>query len=550
MEPSANATLSASPTSSTSAYSTLPGSINDLFALFMAFGALREWLKMILLGGALETCRRSASTLWASIVNSFFLTAYFEDSDPLFDFMLTWLGRQDAWKHVREIQIRSKGSDYSTDQLDELQLEDAQHADDNETLHKNKRSVKFLPVYGVTTILYFRGCRMTVLRERRDLQDGSSIESLTIRMMTRSRATLHELLVEARKAHLEESKHRVTVYVQDKYNNWRPVQSRPKRPLSSVILPDDVKYMVLDDAREFLSSEEWYSERGVPFRRGYLLHGAPGSGKTSLINAIAGELGLDIYVVTLSKKDMDDATLNELISDMPSKAIALMEDIDAAFTHDVQRTTSTSSDSNSTGAGANSGGVTLGGLLNAIDGVAAQEGRILFATTNHVERLDPALSRPGRMDLHIEFALASRWQAEKLFTSFYPVATSPDTQSEEHETHDDSSETDPLLRVQQAVKFSNTTGQLSIKARMPRLTQKTLDEYATRFAEAMPEGEFSMAQLQGHLMGYKTRPSSAVDEFPAFVQREREAVAKRALAKAEQVSGKSTPVVVVAASED
>ncbi len=56
------------------------------------------------------------------------------------------------------------------------------------------------------------------------------------------------------------------------------------------------------DARDFLASEEWYADRGIPFRRGYLLHGVPGSGKTSLIHAVAGALGLDIYVISLSSK--------------------------------------------------------------------------------------------------------------------------------------------------------------------------------------------------------------------------------------------------------
>jgi mitochondrial chaperone BCS1 len=60
--------------------------------------------------------------------------------------------------------------------------------------------------------------------------------------------------------------------------------------------------MLIADAKDFLRSEDWYAERGIPFRRGYLLHGVPGSGKTSLIHAIAGELGLDIYVVSLSSK--------------------------------------------------------------------------------------------------------------------------------------------------------------------------------------------------------------------------------------------------------
>lgn len=64
--------------------------------------------------------------------------------------------------------------------------------------------------------------------------------------------------------------------------------------------------MLIADAKDFLASEAWYAERGIPYRRGYLLYGVPGSGKTSLIHAIAGELSLDIYVVSLSAKGYAD----------------------------------------------------------------------------------------------------------------------------------------------------------------------------------------------------------------------------------------------------
>ncbi|KIJ50440.1 hypothetical protein M422DRAFT_96980, partial [Sphaerobolus stellatus SS14] len=73
-----------------------------------------------------------------------------------------------------------------------------------------------------------------------------------------------------------------------------------KRPMSCIVLDPGVKEMLMEDTRDFLSSEKWYADRGIPFRRGYLLHGVPGSGKSSLIHAIAGELALDIYVVSLS----------------------------------------------------------------------------------------------------------------------------------------------------------------------------------------------------------------------------------------------------------
>src|SRR5882757_6395328 len=80
-------------------------------------------------------------------------------------------------------------------------------------------------------------------------------------------------------------------------------------------------------------------QSGIPFRRGYLLYGAPGSGKTSIIHSLAGELGLDIYIISLSKNGLDDSTLNSLISSLPEQCIAIMEDIDAAFTHGLTRDT-------------------------------------------------------------------------------------------------------------------------------------------------------------------------------------------------------------------
>jgi chaperone BCS1 len=150
---------------------------------------------------------------------------------------------------------------------------------------------------------------------------------------------------------------------------------------------------------------QWYADRGIPFRRGYLLYGVPGSGKSSLIHALAGELMLDIYVVSLSSSWINDSTLTTLMGRVPSRCIVLLEDLDAAFTRSVSRAKdkekdkdkkksdsksdnedeSTSSSSSRSRRSRNKENLsdvntlTLSGLLNALDGVAAAEGRILFA---------------------------------------------------------------------------------------------------------------------------------------------------------------------------
>jgi mitochondrial chaperone BCS1 len=119
------------------------------------------------------------------------------------------------------------------------------------------------------------------------------------------------------------------------------------------------------------------------------LYGVPGSGKTSLIHAMAGELGLDIYVVSLSASWMSDNTLSTLMGRVPSRCIVLLEDLDAAFTHSVESRGEKKKKDKEKKAGpktrrereklGDQNSLSLGGLLNALDGVAAAEGRILFA---------------------------------------------------------------------------------------------------------------------------------------------------------------------------
>jgi mitochondrial chaperone BCS1 len=174
---------------------------------------------------------------------------------------------------------------------------------------------------------------------------------------------------------------------------------------------------------------------------------------------------LDIYVVSLSASWISDSTLTTLMGRVPARCILLLEDLDAAFTRSVSRINgeqkekkegpaeqhaSAVNNIGNSGLGRGRGRrseqlsdvntLSLSGLLNALDGVAAAEGRLLFAfvfqrvfvicyslfhifrTTNHLDRLDPALSRPGRMDVWVEFKNASKWQAEALFRNFFPSA--------------------------------------------------------------------------------------------------------------------------------
>jgi len=199
------------------------------------------------------------------------------------------------------------------------------------------------------------------------------------------------------------------------YNSWGTTwqkfgNPRRKRPLDSVILDAGVKERIVADIQDFMASNKWYHDRGIPYRRGYLLHGPPGTGKSSFIQALAGHLNYDIAILNLSERGLTDDRLSHLLTVIPQRTLVLLEDIDVAFAN---RRMQAEAD------GYNGANVTFSGLLNALDGVASAEERIIFLTTNHVERLDEALIRPGRVDMTVRLGEATRYQVEQLWDRFY-----------------------------------------------------------------------------------------------------------------------------------
>lgn len=128
-----------------------------------------------------------------------------------------------------------------------------------------------------------------------------------------------------------------------------------------------------------------------------MFYGPPGTGKTSFTEAIAGATKMDVCYLNLSSNALDDDAVNNVLNSAPPRSIILLEDIDALF---VGR-------DSVTGGSGRGKKVSFSGLLNALDGVRSQEGRILFMTTNHPEKLDPALMRPGRADFHALINYAS-----------------------------------------------------------------------------------------------------------------------------------------------
>jgi chaperone BCS1 len=196
---------------------------------------------------------------------------------------------------------------------------------------------------------------------------------------------------------------------QIQHQYWRRESQCRARPLASVILPAATKEKVVGDLREFLEddTQAFYIEHGIPYKRSYLFHGVPGGGKTSLIQALAGEYGRNVCFLQPTHPQMTDDALKAAVQRAPSKAVVVLEDIDALF--DQHR-----------GKKQHQTPLTFSGLLNALDGCGNPDGQLFILTTNFKEKLDEALVRCGRVDLHVEFKHCAPEQMEAMFAAFYP----------------------------------------------------------------------------------------------------------------------------------
>lgn len=203
-------------------------------------------------------------------------------------------------------------------------------------------------------------------------------------------------IMERSKVAKEESR---AIKLYSNFRNWGSDGMNLEHPMTfdTLAMDEEIKSSLIDDLSSFVKGKEYYDRIGKAWKRGYLLYGPPGTGKSSLIAAMANHLNYDIYDLDLTEV-RSNSNLRSLLLGMSGRSILVIEDIDCGMKLENREKGEEKENKHNR--------VTLSGLLNFLDGIwsCCGEERIIVVTTNHIDKLDAALLRPGRMDMHIHMS--------------------------------------------------------------------------------------------------------------------------------------------------
>ena len=209
---------------------------------------------------------------------------------------------------------------------------------------------------------------------------------------------------------LKESLNSATEIYENKISilyDWNS-RKREKRPLASVYTNNNISTILKNDIQSFIDSKKMYMNNNILYKRNYLLYGKPGTGKSSLIFALASEFNYKIKIIDLKSVGRISDILQQISNQ--EKIFYVFEDIDALSSTLMEREDKPESNRISEKkdsprelvADSHSEGLDLSDILNVMDGLYTPEGAICFFTTNHIEKLDKAFLRDGRMDCKVE----------------------------------------------------------------------------------------------------------------------------------------------------
>lgn len=364
-------------------------------------------------------------------------------------------------------------------------------------------------------------------RNPRDADDSH----LELSTYGRSSAPLKKFIRMCQDYHTEQQKRITSV------DYGRTKTARLSRPLDTVVLDAATKNMIMDDLHSFIAKETrfFYAEQGIPHRRSYLFWGPPGTGKSSFALALAGHLGFSLSAINLGDADVTDFQIMDRMTTTDPKSVVLLEDIDAvnlerdlargvkpaegqgqgpgqgavaktdldeqyvARREDAGERVTPSPDSNTLHVPR----ITLSGILNALDGVASADGRIVIMTSNDPKSLDPALTRPGRVDVTAYFGRLSKMQTSQMFARMFSRKLNAQRVDAVSNDSDSSSE---------CVDGENIDAlDATRESRIAAYGMQQIESMAEAFADTVPHNKVTPAELQGYLLKSRKDPRKALD---------------------------------------
>lgn len=501
---------------------------------YFIFGGLLQWFfNVVILGPILESAVNWVFCALTFAPQGLTTSAIINSTDPSYGLVAAYLRRHDVWRNSGSVVVTSEDNPVRPVRyrapLDQPQVFRHQRPGGGEVW-----------------------CQVIKTLDHDEAQ-------LRLTFLTTDRTILDEFISVIREERRSTSKPQVTTFTTDTYGWWSPTKTTVRRTLDALILPPGIKEALVDDVKEFrITQSAWSVKSGVPLRRGYLLYGPEGTGKRSTILALAAELGVGVYTISLSDGTVaDDPCLFRLVNAVPPRSIVLIEDAHCLASFDSDQYLQPAefapaepiSDVDCeplspipcvTEVKPNQ--VSLAALASVLDGLHSEDGVMFFTTAEHVSLMDPALLRPGRIDVSAQFRLATQNQMVSLFKRFYAAASSSESDdSDDSSTEGSSSPRSSALGLVEdyfalrrrappsSGRFDGSPSSPptppltpsphffappSVVFRTPvlprALPRQTLDDLAERFACAIPEDAYGVAELQGYLLTRKDEPEEAV----------------------------------------
>lgn len=329
--------------------------------------------------------RAVPNLIYAQVRKLLVYSANIEETTELFTYFELWLAKHHE-KGFKNVKASLKNSKKNYELKEKLEKEKLllQHYDD-------------------IFILNYKGKRLIITKGREKFENASDIQNAFYNNFRIegwfAKKKIAELLSEVIEYNDALRKISPIIYTNDNEGYRINFGEIYGKSIENIILKE--KQKIVNDINDFISKEEWYFKRGLSYKRGYLFYGPPGNGKTTLCLALAKHFNRDIHFLNLNDLEQDSKLLVS-INNIKNNSILVIEDVDVVF-----------------GTRDGKSKISFSALLNCMDGAFSKYGIITIMTTNHIERIDPALIREGRIDMKIKIDNPEMEMVEEYLSIFY-----------------------------------------------------------------------------------------------------------------------------------